>query len=180
MSSSNQTGVSWGLLLVTLFVPIGCAGCSALGPTTGSEDRSDAPEPAASAEEPPSLDSIRIEFRNLSSNAVDTQFYVASEPVAALPDGLLIPENLVQAGIGVGGTGILGPLTTDEVDVTCAEQVVVGTGGGEFLDANLGTVLGQGPVRFMQSDFQFDCGAELVFEYTQTDGGFSVTVFQDH
>ena len=165
------------LAVITLLMTIICIGCSAL--PNGDGDNGDGAEPLASSESP-SLDSVRIQFRNLSTTAVDTQFYATDEPVEPLPGGLLTPDNLLRAGIGIGGTGILGPLSVDAIDLPCSETLVVGTTGGEFMDADLGTVLGNGTVRFMQAPFQFDCGAILVFEYSETTGGYSVILFQEN
>lgn len=162
-----------GLVVLAVFTA-GGGGC---GVSSDGEDPSGQPSPGST--EGPPVDSISVQFRNLSDGAVDTQFYVSPEPLEQLPEELIVPENLRQSGIGVGGTGILPPFSADELELSCSDALVVGTAGGELIDDNLGTVLGQGPVRFMESGFQFDCGETLVFEYTRTLAGFTVHLFQD-
>ena len=175
MKSPTVASLSQMALAVIPLFTVVCVGCGTLRVSTGDGDGEGPP----AAAEPTGLDSLRVEFRNLSATAVDTQFYTTDDPAALLPDDLLVPDNLRRSGIGVAGTGILGPFSVDEVELGCSEDLVVGTAGGEFLDADLGTPLGQGPVRFMQAGFQFDCGASLVLEYSQTTGGYTVTLFQD-
>ena len=175
MTSRAAASFRWRVIAITSLIAIGCVGCRAVirpGNDTDGQEPSPAPQP-------PALDTVRIQFRNLSPTAVDTQFYKTDGPVEPLPEDLLLPDNLVQPGIGIGGTGILGPLSVDEITVACSDDLVVGTAGGAFLDADLGTALGTGPVRFLQAPYQFDCGATLVFEYSQTTGGYTVVLFQD-
>ncbi len=163
---------------VTSCFTIICVGCAA--PSGGWVEEDDTgPEPPASPSQP-AMDEVQIEFRNLASTAVDTQFYFTDEPVEPLPEGLLVPDNLRQSGIGVGGTGIIGPGTLDSIEVPCSAELVVGTAGGEFLDADLGTLLGNGPARFLQAGYQFDCGATIIFEYGETFGEYTVDVYQDN
>ena len=176
MKSPKVASLNRMMFAVTSLCTVLCIGCGTLRVSDGDADGEEPP----AAVEPPSLDSVRVEFRNLSTTAVDTQFYTTEDPTALLPDDLLVPDNLRQSGIGVAGTGILGPFHIDQVELSCSENLVLGTAGGEFLDADLGTVLGQGPVRFMQTGFQFDCGVTLVFEYSQTTGGYTVILFQEN
>jgi len=177
METKAKIRSKYVLTVLTLLMTSTWVGCVAM--PDGGEDNGDGSEPATSPE-PPSLDSVRIRFRNLSTTAVDTQFYAADAPAEPLHESLLVPANLLQAGIGIGGTGILGPLSVDALDLPCSETLVVGTTGGEFIDADLGTVLGSGTVRFMQAPFQFDCGTILVFEYSETTGGYNTILYQEH
>ncbi|MCK4660554.1 MAG: hypothetical protein KAV82_13620 [Phycisphaerae bacterium] len=165
------------VFVVTPLFGIVCMGCDT--PLTGGDVSSEEPQ-SLPPEDESSLDVVRIEFRNFSTSAVDTQFYASNEAFDLLPQDLLIPQNLIQTGIGVGGTGILGPLAADEIELPCSELLVVGTAGGKFLDADLGTDLGSGPVRFMQAEYQFDCGATLILEYRQTIDGYTVNLFQEN
>jgi hypothetical protein len=162
---------------LTSIITIACVGCTV---STHDNQNGNANNHEPPPDDQPGLNSVRIQFRNLGTNAVDTQFYAADGPFDQLPDDLIVPENLIQAGIGVGGTGILAPFSSDEIELPCSDQLVVGTAGGEFMDADLGNPLGNGPVRFMQAGFQFDCGATLVLEYSQTLGGFTVNLFQEN
>ncbi len=166
------------VFLVTSCFTIICVGCTA--PSGGVVEEDETGPESPESPRPPGMDEVQIEFRNLSSTAVDTQFYLTNEPVEELPEELLVPDNVRRPGIGVGGTGIIGPGTLDSIKVPCSEELVVGTAGGEFLDADLGTPLGNGPVRFLQAGYQFDCGATIVFQYGETFGEYTVDVYQDN
>ena len=151
-----------------------CAGCG-IG--------SDEPEPTKSGppatQDPLALNVVQIEFQNLSSVAVDTQFYAAEATSNGLPDGLFVPENLIRTEIGNAATGILSAGESDRIAYPCSDTLAIGTVGGEFLDPNLGSPLGQGPIRFAQSRYQFDCGATLIFEYNHTTGGYTTHIFEE-
>lgn len=151
-----------------------CAGCG-LG-ADESDPTKGAPAPA---QDPLPLNVVQIEFRNLSAAAVDVQFHAADVSTNGLPDALFADGNLETAGIGNAATGILIAGESDQIAFPCSDHLAIGTLGGEFLDPNLGSPLGQGPPRFVQSRYQFDCGATLVFEYNQTTGGYTTHIFED-
>jgi len=159
---------------VIFALTISCVGC---GVRSGEDPPAGADPPTAPDSLP--INVVQVELRNLSAAAVDTQFYAADISSNGLPDALFIPANLIRTGIGNASTGILAPGERDLIAQPCSDTLAVGTLGGQFLDANLGSPLGQGPPRFMQARYQFDCGAVLLVEYNQTTGGYTTHIFEE-
>jgi hypothetical protein len=158
------------------------AGCAATFQPSNSPS---AANRNSSVTNPPATDDseVRVRFRNETTAAVETQFYATNEPVATIPDDLFVPANLVtvtaDAGIGVAGRGLLTPNSSDSINLPCTENLLLGTTGGRFQDAEQGTDLGQGPRRWLQAGAVFDCGATITFTYKQEGDGFTVAVSQD-
>lgn len=121
---------------------------------------------------------VRVRFTNFSTtNAVRVQFFVSSETGITPPDELFVQQFDVTetSSIGVAGSGIVGPQSDDEIEINCADNLIIGTLGGEFLDDNSGKVVGQGDQsRWLVFGGQFDCGATITYSYRSA-GGFSVT-----
>ena len=177
MSSWKALRSFTAICVVTFVVAIVCIGCRYSSSDSNDNGGNSGP-PVNDNETGPG--SVRIVLRNASPAAVETQFYATDEPLAKLPDDLLVSTNLVLSGIGVGGTGLLPPLSTDELELACSDTLTLGTAGGQFVEADLGTPLGKGEIRFMQAGYQFDCGATIIVEYSQTLGGYAVSMYADY
>ena len=109
---------------------------------------------------------VTIRFRNLTvEEAVDVEFYASQNPMANLPDDLLVEENLVTASIGIAGTGIVQPLEEDVIEFPCEAGLTIGTRGGEFLDNETGEPRGMGEPRWAQEGPLALCGAVVTFEF---------------
>lgn len=158
-----------------LSLSLGLVGCTAF-PDSNTSPR---PSPPPDNTQPPPPSTVELRFVNLTDAAVATEIYVADGPLENLPDDLITAEHRVLEGIGVAGTGIMSPFSADSIERPCADDLVVGTGGGRFMDADSGEFLGQGPVRFLQAGFQFDCGTTLIFEYSRTADGYNMELYQD-
>jgi hypothetical protein len=158
------------------------AGCAARFEAPGSESTANRNSPVTN---PPATDDsmVRVRFRNETTAVVETQFYATNESVATIPDDLFVPANLVtvteDGGIGVAGSGLLPPGTSDAIDFPCTDNLLLGTTGGRFQDAERGTDLGEGPRRWLEEGAVFDCGATITFTYKEEGDGFTVAVSQD-
>jgi len=121
--------------------------------------------------------SVMVAFVNLSTtDAVNVEFHTTSSPVANLPDDLLTIENSLSAGIGVAGTGLLVPGATDVLEVSCNENLIIGTAGGAFLDNESGEPTGRGQPRWLDATSVGLCGAIVGFTFDGRDGAFTTTV----
>jgi len=120
----------------------------------------------------PTPDEIRIRLVNDSDVDVDTQFYAANTALENPAEELFAPAYRVQAGIGVAGTGIVQADTDDEIVLPCGADTIIGTAGGQFLDPDTGTPLGQGQTRLLTVGSNFDCGNTLIFGYTGNGGDY--------
>ena len=174
MTAYRAAAFAWGRAGIILAGTVICVGCG-LAPEEGDPPKGSLPP----SQDPLPLNVVQIEFRNLSAAAVDVQFHAADVSTNGLPDALFVPANRQTDGIGNAATGILTAGESDQIAYPCSDTLAVGTLGGQFLDPNLGSPLGQGPPRFVQSRYQFDCGANLVFEYNQTTGGYTTHIFED-
>ncbi len=164
------------LVLVTLAAMLssGGAGCAVDLPFDDpTAVLSDDPAPAAD----PKTAIVTIRFRNLAvDEAVNVEFYATNEPLVSLPDDLFVERNLVTAGVGIAGTGILEPLRDDTVEFPCTEHLVVGTLGGTFLDNETGETRGTGVARWAQDAALGLCGHKILFEFVNEFGTFSTRI----
>lgn len=167
--------------VLRLLLPVGVAlaGCTTTAQPSGSPSTTN--RNSSTTNPPATGDSeVRVRFRNETTAVVETQFYATNEPVTAIPDDLFVPANLVTVtgdkGIGVAGRGLLTPGSSDSINFPCTEDLLLGTTGGRFQDAELGTDLGQGPRRWLEEGAVFDCGATITFTYKEESGGFTVDV----
>ena len=122
-------------------------------------------------------DVVSVGFRTLSdSDAVNVEFYVASEPLSNLPGDLFVEANLVTANIGIAGTGIVLPRSSDTVDLPCSDTLTLGTRGGTFFDNESGEQRGVGDPRWAQASSLGLCGGIVVFTFSETANGFATDV----
>ncbi|MFQ5413561.1 MAG: hypothetical protein ACE5E6_03785 [Phycisphaerae bacterium] len=169
----------WTTTLIAAVVPLATAPTCAVDFTTGLP-RIDLEDPPNAPAAEPQLDEVVIEFRNLTEQVVNVQFYTTSRPVELLPDDLFDdPANAMTTGIGLGGSGDLGPFLDDAIMLPCPDGVVVGTLGGEFRDNETGEVGGTGDTRWAQQGAQFSCNATIIFEYDEVGGTFVTTLKLD-
>ncbi len=138
-------------------------------------------DPPATGETPddvvPAIQEVTVRFRNMTSDVVNVQFYATNLPLEILPDDLFADEaNLVTIGIGLGGSGDLGPFVADQIQFECTDDLSLGTAGGEFRDNETGEVYGDGTVRVLEQGLQFSCGAVILFEYQSTGDGYVTTL----
>ena len=91
---------------------------------------------------------ITVQFINLTEDqAVEVEFYVEEEPIDRIPDELFVAANLITRSIGVAGSGLVPPRTADEISLDCNPNLIFGTRGGRFLDAESGDEVGEGEPR---------------------------------
>lgn len=130
---------------------------------------------------PSSEESVTIRFRNLTANeAIDVEFHASSQPLARLPDDLLVAENLVTYSIGVAGTGIIQPLTEDTIVYPCSPGLTIGTAGGSFMDSETGEPRGFGTPRWVEEGPLALCGGVVTFEFVGDDTDFSTILTVGH
>lgn len=136
-------------------------------------------------EQPPSADmpqqvseeTVTIRFRNLTDDeAVDVQFYASNNPLDALPDDLLVEENLVTTSVGIAGTGIIQPWQEDIIEYPCAANLTLGTAGGSFVDNETGEPRGVGTERWVQEGPLALCGSVVTFEFAGKGVDFTTTL----
>lgn len=114
----------------------------------------------------PGNDEVLVRFVNLSTDeAVEVQFHGSNAALGTLPDDLFAAENLVTRGIGLAGSGILAPRTADQILFPCTTELVIGTLGGSFVDAQTGDARGEGQVRWAEDSPLGLCGSYVTFEY---------------
>lgn len=163
--------VRFGGIILPCSLALLLSGCGVdIGSTDGNGDDADRQRDDVG------VDSVLVAFVNLTSVDVDTEFYVANEPLDDVEAELFVPANRIQVGIGVAGTGILLSGTADAIDVPCSDDLVLGTTGGTFKDPDLGTSLGTGDMRILMEGLVFDCGDTLTFTYAEEGGEFTVDI----
>jgi hypothetical protein len=118
--------------------------------------------------------SIRVVFENLTTKALDVEFYHTANQVTDVDAELFIEANRLT-DVGFAGTGLLEPLTTETVDISCDQARTIGTNGGLFRDADDGSELGRGTRRVLVLNESIQCGETLRLRYTETAGGFETS-----
>jgi hypothetical protein len=124
----------------------------------------------------PDDDTVILRIQNSTRAAVRPQIYVGTNGADATADNLFVPENIYTNGVGLAGSGLMAPVSADDVEVPCFADLVIGTPGGEFLDDETGESLGSGPRRILQQGLVFDCGAEITLTFRETEDGYTTTV----
>jgi hypothetical protein len=157
-------------------IVIAAGGCDSL--LTDIADIADTPGIAPDSEVARPADQfVTIAFRNLATtDAVDVEFYTTMTRPENLPDGLFIEENAVTASLGVAGTGLLVPGSTDVLEIPCNDNLIVGTAGGEFLDNETGETTGRGEPRWLEATSTGLCGAIVGFTFDISGDTFITTV----
>lgn len=121
-------------------------------------------------------DQVVLHLQNATRAAVRPDLYVGTNGSDATADNLFAPENIFTNGVGLAGSGLMAPVSSDDVRIDCASGLVIGTPGGEFIDDETGESLGTGPSRILVQGLVFDCGAEITLTFRQTENGFTTTV----
>ncbi len=140
------------------------------GETNGNDNSDDTNDNADALVDP---NEVLVRFLNLTDVDVDTEFYAANEPLADPTTELFSDAYLVQAGIGVFGSGVVLAGQTDEIVLPCADATALGTAGGRYLDPDLGTVLAEGQTRLVTAGLNFDCGNTLIFSFRGAAGDYT-------
>jgi len=129
----------------------------------------------------PRSDVITIRFRNLTAReAVNVEFHATNSELAVVPDDLFTPANLINASVGVAGTGIVQPVNVDIIEYRCTDTLTIGTAGGEFLDNESGEFRGRGAPRWLQEGPLALCGSVVTFEFLGDGGSFMTVVSVQH
>jgi hypothetical protein len=120
---------------------------------------------------------VTVRLVNASpSAAVDVQLYATPNSISNPDTELFIPGNQQLASIGFAGSGILQPNQTDEVQISCANALFIGTTGGAFLNVDTGAVLGTGTRYFLVQGGQFQCGSTITLTYLPSGSGYRTDV----
>lgn len=128
--------------------------------------------------EGPMQKTVTVDFWNLSTaEAVDVEFFAANEPLAMVPDDLLVPAHRVTASIGVAGTGILEPGNRDSIEFPCTDALTIGTAGGRFLDNETGEFIGAGTPRWVQEQPLGLCGSTVTLIFTSNANGLVTRLY---
>jgi len=112
---------------------------------------------------------------NATTAALRTELYASIEPMSYFPEDLFAAGNLVTAGIGVGGTGVVGPGLTDHVTLECTGTLALGTPGGVFLDPETGEELGTGTQQYLRSTLTL-CARLITITYSETAEGYETVI----
>jgi len=173
LSAGPRSDGAAACVLLAALCLVGCTAgpASSAGGGSGGGDSGNTNETTDPQDGAPAEDEVRIIFLNESDVAVDTQFYFANEPLDDPGEDLFEPRFLVQAYVGVPGTGIV--LAGDESELIrpCSGTTYLGTDGGEFLDPG-GQVLATGQRRLLRVGESFDCGNTVIFAYTGAAGDY--------
>lgn len=116
-----------------------------------------------------------VKLVNATSAALRAELYASTEPMSHLPGNLFTAGNLVTAGIGVGGTGVVGPGLADYVTLECSGTLALGTPGGVFLDPETGEELGNGTQQYVRSTLTL-CGRLITITYFEVDDGYETII----
>jgi hypothetical protein len=120
---------------------------------------------------------VTVRFANITPDAaVDVQFFALQKRDALLPDELFVEENAITRDIGLAGTGILPPAVTDSIEVPCGSDLIIGTQGGIFSDAQTGDVLGLGDSRWLEEIPLGLCGSIVTLEFAPAGDGYASRV----
>lgn len=114
---------------------------------------------------PPPEAFIALSLVNLTNTTVVAELYVSTNALANPAEDLFDDDNLFTDRVGIAATGLLAPLSSDDVEIPCTPDLVVGTAGGRFLDNETGELLGTGSQRVLQQGLVFDCGARVTLLY---------------
>jgi len=126
-------------------------------------------------EEPKRL--VTIHFANLSSTeAVNVDFYVSYDRLEVIPNSLFTAGYYYTEGVGVAGTGVVEPRSTDTIEIECTDVFSIGTTGGRFVDGETGDSLGNGKPRWLQEGPLAICDGEVTFVFRSEDTGFNTTI----
>jgi len=137
-------------------------------PDDGPDD-GDTPQPAPDQ-------GIVLRLANLTDAAVDTELFMTTNATSNAMAELFVEENRLIDGVGIAATGLLAPLSSDEIALPCTEELTIGTSGGRFLDQETGEVLGTGTVRILQRGLVLDCGDEISLLYHRDGETYAVDV----
>jgi hypothetical protein len=114
----------------------------------------------------PSNQQVLVRFLNLSrTEAVDVQFYAAPSGVTTVPADLFAEAFSVTMSVGVAGSSLVTPGAGDQVLMDCTPNLILGTEGGAFRDAESGEPRGVGQPRWVQDSGIGLCGATVTFLY---------------
>jgi len=123
-------------------------------------------------------DSVRVRLLNQSGSALAVQLY-ASATAGDAETVLFTEANEIVAGIGFAGTGLIPAGDNDEALLLCDDAVMIGTRGGQFVDADTGDVLGTGQQRYLELGAQFDCGDTISIIYRQSGDEYHTSLLLD-
>lgn len=131
-------------------------------------------------DDPGTANKVTVRFINLTEDqAVDVEFYVEQEPIDNIPDDLFVAGNLITRSIGVAGSGLVPPRTADEISLDCNPDLIFGTRGGRFLDAESGDLVGEGEPRWVQEGPLGLCGTVVAIEFFRDGSGFRTGITVD-
>ncbi len=148
----------------------GClSGCGIIPPAGGGSDNENdntGGGPVVPNVGEPSNQQVLVRFLNLSrTEAVDVEFYAAPAGVTNLPDDLFAPAFRVTTSVGVAGSSLITPGAGDQILLDCTPNLVLGTEGGAFRDAESGEPRGEGQPRWVQDTGIGLCGGTVTFLY---------------
>ena len=106
----------------------------------------------------------------------EVEFYVEQEPIDNIPDDLFVAANLITRSIGVAGSGLIPPRSADEITLDCNADLIFGTRGGRFLDAESGDEVGAGEPRWVQEGPLGLCGAVVAIEFFRDGSEFHTRI----
>ena len=174
----SSLNVSLGLLgafVSVLLLP----GCSFELLATGDLP-ADTTAPPVDGDDSAMANKVTVRFINLTEDqAVDVEFYVEEEPIDRIPDELFVAANLIQRSIGVAGSGLVPPRSADEISLDCNPDLIFGTRGGRFLDAESGDLEGEGKPRWVQEGPLGLCGSVVTIEFSSDGSEFNTRITVD-
>jgi len=116
---------------------------------------------------------IRVRVINNTTFDLDPQLYTSA--TTATEAELFADANKFTA-IGVASRGLVGALSQDTVEISCADARVLGTLGGDFLKDD-GSSAGNGTKRVLSQGLSVECGDRITLTYTRgLTGEFSTTL----
>lgn len=114
---------------------------------------------------------ITIRVVNMTNTTLDPEIYVSATAVSS--EELFQPERKYTR-FGVGTLGLIGPASSDDFSLSCADVRVIGTLGGRFGD-DLNNPEGSGRRIVLTQDLNIFCGDRVTFTYSRTTDGFTTS-----
>jgi hypothetical protein len=118
---------------------------------------------------------IRIRIVNTTNTTLDPEIFVSATAVSS---DELFQLNRKFTRFGVGTLGLIGPRSSDDFTLSCAEVRVIGTAGGRFGD-DLNNPEGSGRRVVLTQDLNIFCGDRVTFTFSRTPGGFTTRFYVD-
>jgi len=171
MSEREDAAMARARMRLKALLLFGCAWAAAGGGCVITID----PPPGGGGGGGAGTGTITVRIVNTTNTTLDPEIHVSAAAVSS--EELFQPERKYTR-FGVGTLGLLGPASSDDFTLSCAEVRVIGTAGGRFGD-DLNNPEGSGRRVVLTQDLNIFCGDRVTFTFSRTPGGFTTRFYVD-